>query len=66
MNMQSAVEVDGFGFAGHWTARLLSTIRALFRLLRSLFRQLTSESLEATVGRAVEQAFAEFAREGCR
>jgi hypothetical protein len=44
--MQSAVEVGGFGFAGHWAARLLSP-----------------ESREATIGKAVEQAFAEFARE---
>jgi hypothetical protein len=61
--MQSAVEMDGFGFAGDWAVRLASRIRALLRLLRSLSRQPTSESLEATIGRAVERAFAEFARE---
>jgi len=61
--MQSAVEVDGFGFGGQWTARLVSRTRALLRLLRSIPRQLRSESLEATIGKAVEQAFAEFARE---
>jgi len=61
--MQSAVEVDGFGFGGQWIARLVSRTRALLRLLRSIPRQLRSESLEATIGKAVERAFAEFARE---
>ena len=61
--MQSGVELSGFKFGRRWTARLLSSIRALFRLRRSLSRQPASEPLEATVGRAVEQAFAEFAKE---
>ena len=61
--MQSGVELSGFQFGRRWTARLLSSTRALFRLLRSLSRQPTSESLEETVERAVEQAFAEFAKE---
>ena len=54
MNVQSGVELSGFKLARRWTARLLASIRALFR---------PSESLEETVGRAVEQAFAEFAKE---
>ena len=61
--MKSAVEVDGFRFGGHWIARLVSRTRALLRLVRSIPRQLRSESLEATIGKAVERAFAEFARE---
>jgi hypothetical protein len=60
--MQSAVEVEGF-VGGCWAARLLREHRALRRLLGIISRQMGSESLEATAGRAVEQAFAELARE---
>lgn len=61
--MQSAVEVDGFGFSGHWAARLAFRNRMVLWILRSVSRQLASESLEATIGKAVERAFAEFAKE---
>ena len=60
--MQSGVELSGLTFGRRWSARLLSSIRALFRRLR-LSRQPTSESLEATLERAVERAFAEFSKE---
>jgi len=61
--MQSAVEVEVPELGGRWTAKLLSGNRTLARIVRILSRQLASESLEVTVARAVEQAFAEFARE---
>jgi len=63
--MQSAVEVEVEvpELGGRWTAKLLSGNRALQRLFRIVSRELTSEPLEVTVARAVEQAFAEFARE---
>jgi hypothetical protein len=63
--MQSAVEVEVEvpELGGRWTTRLLSGNRALRRLFRIVSHELTSESLESTVARAVEQAFAEFARE---
>ena len=61
--MQSAVEVEVPEIGGRWTPKLLSGNRALLQLLRVVSRQLASETLEATVARAVEQAFAEFARE---
>jgi hypothetical protein len=59
MNILSVVVVDGFVAGGRRIAGLLSGSRAL----GWLSRELASESLEATVGHAVEQAFAEFARE---
>ena len=61
--MQSAVEVDGVGVAGQWVTKLVSRYPVLLRLLRVVPGERVSESLEATVGRAVERAFAEFARE---
>ena len=65
--MQSAVEVEVEvevpELGSRFTRKLLSGNRALRRLFRIVSRELTSESLEVTVARAVEQAFAEFARE---
>jgi hypothetical protein len=63
--MQSAVEVEVevLELGGRWTRKLLSGSPALRRILRIVSRPVTSESLEATVARAVERAFAEFARE---
>ena len=61
--MQSVVEVGGDRFQSRWATKLLSAPGALRGLLQKISRELTSESLEATVSRAIDQAFAEFARE---
>jgi hypothetical protein len=61
--MQSAVEVEVPELGARFTRKLRSGNRALLQLLRIVSRQLTSETLDVTVARAVEQAFAEFARE---
>ena len=60
--MQSVVEVGSFGFDTRLPAKRSSRSGAFVRWFRSI-THLGSESLETTIGRAVEQAFAEFAKE---
>ena len=60
--MQSVVEVGSFGVGTRLPTKRRSTGEAFVRWFRSI-THLGSESLETTIGRAVEQAFAEFAKE---
>ena len=60
--MQSVVEVGSSGFDTRLHTKQSSKRGAFLRWLRSI-THLGSESLETTIGRAVEQAFAEFAEE---
>jgi len=58
----SVVELDKLGFEARAATRRSSRLWSLLRMLRSLARP-RSESLETASGRAIEQAFAEFAKE---
>jgi len=60
--MQSVVEVGTFGFDTRLPTKRSSRRGAFLRWFRSSIH-LGSGSLETTIGRAVEQAFAEFAKE---
>ena len=60
--MQSVVDVGSFGFDTRLPTKRSSRRGAFVRWLRSI-THLGSESLETTIERAVEQAFAEFAKE---
>ena len=60
--MQSVVEVGSFGLDTRLPTKRSSRRGAFVRWLRSI-THLGSESLETTIERAVEQAFAEFAKE---
>ena len=61
--MQSAVAAGSAGFDRRWATKLFSGHRVLLEVLLRISRRLSSESLEARLGRAVDQAFAEFAKE---
>jgi hypothetical protein len=60
--MQSDVELRSLRFDTRLPTKRSSRSGAFLRWLQSV-THLRSESLETTVGRAVEQAFAEFAKE---
>jgi hypothetical protein len=60
--MQSVSEVSSFALGTLGPTRRSGRIRAFLGWLRSL-SQWRFESLDSTIGRAVEQAFAEFAKE---
>ena len=60
--MQSAVELKKLEVAARSGARRRSISRTLFRALRRIVR-LDFFALEDEIGRAVDRAFAEFARE---
>jgi hypothetical protein len=60
--MQSVVEVGSLGIDTRLPTKRSSRRGAFLRWLRSI-THLGSGSLETTIGRAVEQAFAEFAKE---
>jgi hypothetical protein len=60
--MPSVVEVRRFRFDARLPRKRSSRSRAFLRWLRRI-AHLGPESLETALGRAVEQAFAEFAKE---
>jgi hypothetical protein len=60
--MRSVVELDGFEVAARSGAKRSSRSRTLFQALRRIVR-LDFFSIEDVVGRAIDRAFAEFARE---
>ena len=60
--MQSVGEVSSFAVGTRWPTRRSSRVRAFLRWLRSVSHW-RFESFDSTIGRAVEQAFAEFAKE---
>jgi hypothetical protein len=64
--MQSVVELDGAEVAERSAARRSSRSKSLFQALRgtlSRIARLDFFSLEEEMGRAIDRAFAEFARE---
>lgn len=60
--MQSVVELNSLEVAARWAAKRKSSNGALLRTLRR-FARLDFFSLEEEIGRAIDRAFAEFARE---
>ena len=60
--MQSVVELNSLEVAARWAAKRISKSGSLLQVLRRVAR-LDFFSLEEEIGRAVDRAFAEFARE---
>ena len=60
--MQSVVELNSLEVAARWAAKRSSRSGALLQVLRRV-AHLDFFSIEDEIGRAIDRAFAEFARE---